>query len=168
MGAIHQHAGAVDRGDDVPAERRKRDVVVIAAAADRIVAVVGQVDLADAEIMEQLNHFDPLAQRHAALKIERYRQLARRLGAHDVGGFIDGDEQIGPGGDLGAKAGQRGQDLRQRVHVHADIDRYEIDPGAPVPVQHAEIGIRVQGQAGVAVPDERRVRRARSHHSLPI
>ena len=56
--------------------------------------------------------------------------------------------------DRRAEAADDGHHLRQRVHVHADVDRHVVDAGGVQPVDRREIGVRVQRQAGVGFPDE--------------
>ena len=113
------------------------------------------MDLAHAEVVEQLHHLRPLAERHAALEVEGDGELALRLGALDVLRIVDRDEALRPRPQLGAKARDHRHDLRKRIHVHADVDRHEVDARRPMALERADIGIGVQGQAGMAVPDQR-------------
>ena len=152
--AVHQHAGGVDRGDGAPAELRERRGLVVAAAAERVVAVVGEVDLPHAEVEEETHRLRPAEQRQAALQVERDREPARPPRRLDLGDAAGEREAVLVPAQLRAKAGQDGHDLPDRVHVHADIDRDEVDPLRPVPFEDGEIGIGVQRQAGMCVPDE--------------
>ena len=152
--AVHQDARRMDRLDDAPAERGQRNVLVVAAAADAVVAVVGEVDLADAEVPKDKNHLGALAEGDAALEIERHRQLSFSLGAQHIRDTLGRDEEVGVGEQLGAEARDHRQDLTQRVHVHADVDRDEGDAGREVPLQDREVGVGMKRHAGVGIPDQ--------------
>jgi hypothetical protein len=110
--------------------------------------------LAHAQVVEQLDHLRPLAQGDRAFEIERHGELALPLRPLDLGHRVDLEEQLRVCGDLRPEARDHRHDLAQGVHVHADVDRHEADPGVAMPAQHRHVDIGVQRQAGMGVPDQ--------------
>ena len=106
----------------------------MAAVSDRIVAVVGEVDLPHAQALVERQHVGLLQQWQRAFKIEADGEHAFCGCLFDVGHAGREHETIRVGGNFGAEAGKNRHHLRQRIHVHADIDRDIVDARFAQPV----------------------------------
>ncbi len=155
MRAIHQHADAVDLLHHGAAERGQPAILVMAAGRDRVVEVVGEMDLPHAEIAEQAQHRQVVFQHGRAFEIEGDGELALALGALHVLDRAGQQIAVAVLGDPVAKAGDHADALRQRVEIHADIQRDEGGAGAAVPLDRREILVGLDRHAGMAVPDDR-------------
>jgi hypothetical protein len=155
--AVHQQAGIVDGRDDALAERREPARDVVAAVGHAVVAVVREVDLAHAEVAVERDGRRLLHQRHGAFEVEADRELAARLRPLDRFHAVRQHVAVGMRGDPRAEPGDHRQDLRDRIHVHADVERDVIDAGRAVGVERREVRARMQRQARVGFPlDHRR------------
>lgn len=152
MRAIHQNAGAVDRAHHRASIGGEADIIIVTAAADGIVAVIDQVHLPHAEIAIDLHHRDVLQQHLGAFEVERDAKLARRLCRLHVRHGFDQHEFVGVPAQPVPEPGDGLHHLVDRVHVHADIDRHEIETRSLVPPQHAHVDAGQQRQAGMGVP----------------
>ena len=85
VGAIHQHSGFVDLRNDLTAERGQATISAMAAPRDRVIAIVGEMDLAHSEIAKQTRHGEIVFQHHGAFQIESDCELALALGPTDIG-----------------------------------------------------------------------------------
>jgi hypothetical protein len=91
---VHEHAGLVHRRDDRGAEVADAAVHAIrAAAAEQVLAVVGELRTALAELVERLDVLRP-AEVLGVLQAHDDRDLAGRFRAVEVGGLVHDGEQI--------------------------------------------------------------------------
>ena len=150
--AVHQHAGRVDGRDNFFAQRCQALFDVMATARNAVVSVIGQVHLPHTKASVQRHHLGLLEQWHGAFEVEADCQFSFGGRLFDV--LHRGRQHIPfrMRCDVGAKAGDDGHHLRQWVHVHADIDRHVVDAGCVQPVYRREVGLWVQGQAGMGFP----------------
>ena len=128
--------------------------LVVAAARDAVVAVVGEVHLAHAKIAVQRHHLGPFEQRQSAFEVKTDREFSLVTRAFDVRYRVGQQIAFGMRGDLCTKGGDHRQDLRERVHVHAHIDAHVVHAGGAVALQWCKRGVGVQGQTGVGFPED--------------
>ena len=152
VGAVHQNPGVVDSGHHAFAQRCQALREIVASARHWVVAVVGKVDLAHAEIAVQSHHFGGTQQRQRALKVKAHRQPTRVTGRLNVAHGFWYQVTLGLGVQASTKGGDNRQDLAHWVHVHADIDAHEMHAECPVALQRFEAGLWVQGEASVGFP----------------
>ena len=58
------------------------------------------------------------------------------------------------GVDVPPEAGQHLDDVIERVHIHADVERDEVDAAVDVAPEAAQIGMGIEREASMRVPDE--------------
>jgi hypothetical protein len=93
---VAQDAHAIHLGDYLVAEIRKSAVAgLVAAGADEVLRVVGDLHDADAEVLEHLQVAELVLDAGQVLPAERDAGLAFALGARDVGGGVHLGDEIG-------------------------------------------------------------------------
>lgn len=152
VGTVHQNARLVDGLHHLMPQRRQALLHIMAAACHAVVAVVGQVNLAHAQALVQGYHVGLLQQRHGALKVKADGDLALGLGPLDVLDAARLDKAVWLCRNTGPKAGNGLHDLRERVHVHANIDRHIVHTSLAKALNRRKTSLRMQGQAGVGFP----------------
>ena len=149
---IHKDAGSMDGVHDTLAQRGQA-AFVVSTTSDAVAAVVGEVDLPHTEAVVERDHVRGFQKRQRAFKVEAEGKFAARSDAFDVGGGIGKFEPI-RFGYLATVTGDGGHDLRERIHIHADVDGEVAHAGVVVQAQLVDVGVAVQRQAtvGVGVP----------------
>src|SRR5260221_11715513 len=169
MRAIHEEPSLIDRLDHLAAERRQRDIAAVAAAGDRVVAVIGEMDLTDAEIAIEPDHRRIVLEHDRAFEVEGDGELALAYGALDIGERPSEQETVVMRGEPGAETRDAAHHMRERVHVHPDIERDEADAGGAMPLERLHRMAGYQRQAGMRVPDEAlRMDGPRTLRNVPI
>ncbi len=143
MRAIHDQAEIVDAVDDPPAERRQPGIGAVASPRHVVVAVVGEMDLADAEVAIEPQHGEVALEHGGALEVEADRQLAVALRLPHFRYAAGQHEAIAMVGDPG-----------DRIEVHPDIDRDVVGAGPAMALQRRHALLRQERQAGMRIPHQ--------------
>ena len=117
---IHKDTGGMDGVHDTLAQRGQA-AFVVGAAGDAVAAVVGEVDLSYTEAVVERNHVRGFQKRQRAFEVEAKGKFAARSDAFDVGGSVGKFEPV-RFGYLATVTGDGSHDLRERIHIHTDVD----------------------------------------------
>ena len=135
MGAIHQQTSVVDGLHHALAQRGQAAFDVMAAIGHAVVAVVGKVNLPHTKVTVQRHHVRLIEQRHRTFKVKPDGEHTIGRSLANVCNAAGQPEALRRGGNFGAKRRQHRHDLRDRIHVHADVDRHIVHAGFAQPVQ---------------------------------
>ena len=156
--AIDHDARLLAGAHELGAEGRQGGARLVAPAGSLVGAVVGEQHLPNAQLGVEGNRRRVGQERLRALQVEADRELVLlRRRAHILDGASR--EEIGAACDLLAKGRDHGDDVSNRRHVHADIDRDEVEARVPVPLQGGEIVVRLERHAAMGIP-------ANIHHAI--
>ena len=98
---VDQHAEGVHPLHDGHAEIAEADVLSLGGAGAQVVQlVVGELDLADAEVVEEVDVVDDAVEMGAVLEAEQDAELAFALGLEDVGAPADVNQLVGMAGEV--------------------------------------------------------------------
>ena len=153
MRTVDDHAEPVHLADHGPAERCQADVLVVAATSGKIVPVVGDEHLANAQMMVHLDHVQRSVEGIHPFKIKTHREIARLPCRTDS---VDrGDELIAVAGENPAPEGRQRLDRITPVHdIVADIDAEIVNAGFLPDPQFAQIDTGVGTKTCVIIPDD--------------
>jgi hypothetical protein len=152
------HAHSLHLGDHVAAEGGEAAVVVLAAAADAVVAVVGQQHPAHAQCVVSLDQAQLIADRVGAFNVEADGELAFRASALDVVGRVDQRVPVAMRQEPVAHRGERAQMVFHALVTEADVEDCRVHAGLAVALQlRQERGVvrARHGHAAVVVPNQR-------------
>jgi len=150
------HAHALHLGDGRAAERGQAGVLVLAAAAEPVVAVVGQQHPAHAELAVQRNQARLVGDRVAALDVEADGQPPAGACALDVVDAVDQHVVLGPRQKPVPEHRQHADVFLDALLAEADVEHRDVDACIAVALQPGQEGLvmRAQRHAAVVVPDE--------------
>jgi len=131
--------GGVDGIYDGFAERGQA-AFVVCATGDAVAAVVSEMDLPHAEAVVERDHVRGFQKRQRAFEVEAEGKFATRSDAFDVGGSVGEFEPV-RFGYLATVTGDGGHDLRERIHIHADVDGEIAHAGIVVQAQLVDVGV---------------------------
>ena len=167
--AVHQHACGVDGLHHLVPKRGEALLNIMAATSDAVVAVIGQVHLAHAQALVQRHHVGLLQQGHSTFQVKADGELPLGSGAFHVLNGVGQHKALRLSRHADTEASNGLHHLRQRVHVHADVDRHIMHAGSVKALDRCKTGLRVQRQAGMGFPvdhDNAPVRRKPAEASI--
>ena len=156
VAATEHHADPRHLIDHAPPEIGEPRIVVLAAAAEAVVEVVGDQHPAHAEGVVRFDKLGQIVHGHPTFEVERNAQLSLPLGTTDVAHLVN--QQV-PLGMLFDPAPERGQHLEPEVPgelVEGNIEAHERGTALPVPFKLVE-EFDIAGthrHAGMVVPND--------------
>jgi hypothetical protein len=152
VGTIHDQPEPVDFGNYLPAQWRKANIGAVTAAGNRIVAIIGEVNLSYAQISVERQHRYVIIEHDRALEIEANRKLAFNLGAPDIFDRPGEQEVVGVLRKPGTESGYDPDHLRYRIDVHPHVDRYVVHARAAVSLERTHVLVEPERKTGMSVP----------------
>ena len=152
--AAWEHSHARHFVEHLAAEKCETAIVVLTAAADGVVAVVGHEHPFDAQRVKELDHAQLIAECTGAFQIEAHAESPAALGLLHVGETVHQQVLLGMLLHEVAEVSEHPQVLLEASQVEADVERDDRQPGAPAALElRQERVVRPQRHARVVVPD---------------
>ena len=152
MRTIHDHAAVIHSLDHFNTQIGQRDIGIMTAARDGVVAVIGKVDLLDAKLGKDRHHFGHVLQHDRTFKVKPDTQQTLGFGKGQIIKIFDLHVFVRVGGNFGPEGRNHTQDMGNRAHIHADIDTDIIDMARDIGIKQLDGCLFIERQAGMCIP----------------